>query len=262
MTNHRDKISRLFRIDGEVAVITGAASGIGRHAAALLARAGAAVVLADIDGAGAEAAAVAIGAGGGTALAVAHDVADDAAVKRAFDNIAGRFGRVDVLVSSAGIGARKPSEDLPAERWNRVSAVNLTGTFLCAQVAGRLMLARRSGRIVNIASIMGLGGNRLYPNLSYHASKGGVINLTQALAVEWADRGVRVNAIAPTFVRTALTEQLLADRDMQAAIERRTPMGRIADVEDLSGALLFLASAASGLVTGETLAVDGGWTAA
>ncbi len=261
MTSRRNDVGQMFRLNGEIAVVTGAASGIGRHAADLLARAGAAIVLADIDGDGAEAAVSAIAGSGSAAVAMTLDVADAAAVARAFTAIAARFGRVDVLVNSAGIGARMPTEDLPAERWSRVIAVNLTGTFLCAQAAGRVMLAQRRGRIVNIASIMGLGGNRLYPNLSYHASKGGVINLTRALAIEWADRGVRVNAIAPTFVRTGLTEKLLADRDMKAAIEQRTPMGRIAEVEDLSGALLFLCSVASGMVTGTTLTVDGGWTA-
>jgi NAD(P)-dependent dehydrogenase (short-subunit alcohol dehydrogenase family) len=252
----------LFRLDGEVAVVTGAASGIGRHSAKVLAEAGAAVVLADVDRDGIDQAATDLQAAGSKAVTAELDVADPASVQRVFGGVAERYGRIDVLVNSAGIAARQPSEDLPADLWARVVAVNLTGTFLCAQAAGRVMLERRSGRIVNLASIMGLRGNRLYPNLSYHATKGAVVNLTRALAVEWADRGVRVNAIAPTFVRTKLTERLLADADMELAIQRRTPLRRLAEVEDLTGALLFLATRASDMVTGVTLPVDGGWTAA
>jgi NAD(P)-dependent dehydrogenase (short-subunit alcohol dehydrogenase family) len=254
-------IDRLFRLDGEVAVITGAASGIGRHAAGLLAEAGARVVLGDIDRDGAEVAAAALAAEGHAAEAMLLDVADSASVTAAFAAIGTRLGRTDILVNSAGIGARQPTEALSLERWNKVVAVNLTGTFLCAQAAGRLMLARGAGRIINIASIMGLRGNPLYPNLAYHATKGAIVNLTRALAVEWAPRGVRVNAIAPTFVRTKLTDNLLAEPGMEAAIVARTPLKRIADVEDISGAILFLASPAAAMVTGVTLPVDGGWVA-
>jgi NAD(P)-dependent dehydrogenase (short-subunit alcohol dehydrogenase family) len=154
-----------------------------------------------------------------------------------------------------------PAEEMTLEAWQRVIDVNLTGVFLCAREAGRQMLDAGQGSIVNIASIMGHVGGALYGNLSYHASKGGVVNLTRALAVEWAGRGVRVNAIAPTFVDTPFVAGLMAEPGMRDAIEDLTPMGRLAETRDLAGALIYLASPASATVTGHSLAVDGGWLA-
>ena len=142
-----------------------------------------------------------------------------------------------------------------------VASVNVTAAFLCSREVGRAMVAAGSGRIINIASIMGLTGGGLYPNLAYHTSKGAIVNMTRALAVEWARSGVRVNAIAPTYVKTRITEELRADKAMVAKIEDRTPMGRFAEPEDMAGAILFLASRASAMVTGHTLPVDGGWLA-
>jgi len=153
------------------------------------------------------------------------------------------------------------AENMPLETWQRVLAVNLDGTFSCSKAAGQSMLAAGSGAIINIASIMGMVGNTMYPNLAYNTAKGALINMTRALAVEWADRGVRVNAVAPTFARTALTEKLLADDDMVGEIEALTPLGRLAEAEDVAAAVLYLATPASAMVTGHTLAVDGGWLA-
>jgi NAD(P)-dependent dehydrogenase (short-subunit alcohol dehydrogenase family) len=153
------------------------------------------------------------------------------------------------------------STDLPLADWNRVLAVNLTGTFLCSRVAARAMIDRGAGSIVNIASIMGLVGNQLYANPAYHASKGGIINLTRAQAAEWAGSGVRVNAVAPTFVETSLTGRLLATPGLREGILARTPMGRLAGPEDVAEAVIFLASDAAAFVTGTVLPVDGGWTA-
>ena len=248
-----------FRLDGRVAAITGGASGIGRAATKAFAAAGASVVVLDIDGAGADAAAAALAAADASAHHV--DVADADGVAAAFAAIEQRYGRIDVLVNSAGVAARVPAEEMAAETWDRVVAVNLTGAFLCSREAGRRMLAAGSGSIINIASIMGFVGNALYTNVAYHATKGGLVNLTRALAVEWAARGVRVNGIAPGFVHTPLTTKLLGDAAMAAAIEELTPIGRIAEVEDMVGAIVFLASDASAMVTGHTIAVDGGWLA-
>jgi NAD(P)-dependent dehydrogenase (short-subunit alcohol dehydrogenase family) len=243
----RDPLSE-FRLDGEVAVVTGGASGIGRVVADALAAVGARVVVFDVAAAGPDACKV--------------DVADDAQVTAAFAEVVGRHGRLDVLFNNAGIAIRRPTTELTLKDWSKVVAVNMTGVFLCAREAARHMLAgARGGRIVNTASIMGVVGGGLYPNISYQATKGAVVNMTRALAVEWAGQGIRVNAIAPTWVRTPLTRGITEKPELVQRIQQLTPMGRLAEPEELVGAVLFLASRASAMVTGHVLAVDGGFLA-
>jgi NAD(P)-dependent dehydrogenase (short-subunit alcohol dehydrogenase family) len=237
-----------FRLDGDVAVVTGGASGIGQVVAEAFAAVGARVAVFDLAAHGADGYKV--------------DVADEAQVKAAFAEVVARHGRVDILFNNAGIAIRQPTTDLALDDWNKVVAVNMTGVFLCAREAARHMLASgRGGRIVNTASIMGFSGGGLYPNISYQATKGAVVNMTRALAVEWAKQGIRVNAIAPTWIRTALTRGITESPELVRRIEAMTPMGRLGEPDEIVGAVLFLASRASSLVTGHILAVDGGFLA-
>ena len=170
-------------------------------------------------------------------------------------------GRIDVLVNNAGIGARVPTLELTTERYRQVMAVGLEGALFCAREVGRTMLETHRGAIVNVASIMGLVGGAHYPNLAYHAAKGALVNLTRGLACEWAAAGIRVNAVAPTFARTRLTEALLANHEIERKLLEDTPMGRFVDPEEVASAILFLASDAASMITGAILPVDGGWTA-
>jgi NAD(P)-dependent dehydrogenase (short-subunit alcohol dehydrogenase family) len=252
-----DALMRRFRLDGRVAIITGAAAGIGEATAALFASAGAHVVLTDRDGPGVEAAAHAIGP---AASARELDVSDETQVEAAFREIAAAHGRLDILINNAGIAIRRPALDLLVEDWNKVVAVNMTGLFLCARAAARHM-GREGGAVVNTASIMGLSGGGLYPNISYQTTKGAVVNMTRALAVEWAPMGTRVNAVAPTYVRTNFIAALTAQPDLVAAIERLTPLGRLAEPDEIATAMLFLASPAASMITGHILPVDGGFLA-
>lgn len=251
----------LFRVDDDIAMVTGGAAGLGRIAALTLAEAGAHVCVTDIDTDRAHETVSEIKASGGKADAWTLDVTDNDAICRVVCDIAARHGRIDILINNAGSAKRDPSEEMPIEVWDRIVQFNQTQVFVCSREAGRLMLARNKGAIVNITSIMGLSGGGLYPNLPYHATKGAVVNMTRALAAEWAARGVRVNAIAPTFVATELTVPLRQQPEMVARIRDRTPMGRFAEPEEIAGAILYLASPASSMVTGHTLPVDGGWMA-
>jgi NAD(P)-dependent dehydrogenase (short-subunit alcohol dehydrogenase family) len=241
--------------------ITGAASGMGRETARLFASKGWFVGGYDVNEAGL--ADLRDELGRKNCLVRRLDVTDRADFREALDDFApAAGGRLDILFNNAGIAIRRPTTELTLEDWSLVVAVNMTGVFLCAREAARHMLAGgRGGRIVNTASIMGVVGGGLYPNISYQATKGAVVNMTRALAVEWAGQGIRVNAIAPTWVRTPLTRGITEQPELVQRIQQLTPMGRLAEPEELVGAVLFLASRASAMVTGHVLAVDGGFLA-
>ncbi len=261
MADPADYLRQLFGLEGEVALITGGGGAVGGATARAYARAGAAVVLADKALEPAQRMADEILSGGGQALALMMDVTDEESVLAGVATAERALGKVDILVNNAGINVRKAPEHLTLADWTSVIGVNLTGYFLCARAVGTGMLARRSGRIINVASIMGYRGSPISANLAYCTSKGGVVNFTRTLAGEWAPHGIRVNGIAPTYLRTPLTERLLSDPEISGKIAARTPMGKVGVPEDLEGAMLFLASAASSLVTGHTIAVDAGWLA-
>jgi NAD(P)-dependent dehydrogenase (short-subunit alcohol dehydrogenase family) len=250
-----------LRLDGKIAVVTGGARGIGRAAVSALAAAGAAIAILDRDAKMAEMTAQALAGNGAPITVHAADVGDEAALERAFGTVVQHRGGVDILVNSAGIGLRHPAVDHPLADWDKVVAVNLTGVFLCSRIAARSMTSRGGGAIVNLASIMGFSGGGIYPNVSYQATKGAVVNMTRALAVEWAQSGIRVNAVAPTWVRTDLTAGLLDQAGVLDRIAELTPLRRLATPEEVALAILFLASPAAAMITGHTLPVDGGFLA-
>ncbi len=252
-------LDQLFGLNGRVAVVTGGASGIGLASAELLAAAGASVVIVDRDKVAAEQALKQIGDKG---LALGVDVAKEAEIDAAVADIARQLGRIDILVNSAGTAIRRPAVEVTLEDWDKVIAVNMTGTFLFSRAAARVMIAQgEGGSIVQIASIMGLSGGGLYPNISYQTSKGAVVNMTRALAVEWAPHNIRVNGVGPTYVKTPFIAGLMAQPELVQRIEAMTPLRRLAEPSEIASAVLYLASPASAMVTGHTLMVDGGFMA-
>jgi len=242
-----------------VALITGAASGIGRAAALALAARGDKVAVADLNFAGAQACVQEIVQAGGQALALQLDVCDGASVERAFAQTEAALGAVDILVNSAGIVGIFPLPEYPMENWERVLAVNVTGTFRCAQRAAIGMMARGYGRIINLASVGGVRAG--IGRTAYGTSKAAVIGLTRQLAMELAPRGVTANAVAPGPVLTNLTVDIYTPQTIEV-LEAMVPTGRLGTPEEIVAAIVFLASREASYVNGHTLAVDGGFLAA
>jgi NAD(P)-dependent dehydrogenase (short-subunit alcohol dehydrogenase family) len=235
-----------FDLTGRVALVTGAGRGIGHDLALALVGAGATVVSG-------------IRGGDAPTESVAIDLRDIGSIRAAVDTVVERHGRIDMLVNNAGLGTNHDALDVTEEEWDELMAVNLRGLFFTCQAAGRHMVARAYGRIVNMSSQAGHVGIRRHA--AYSASKGGVELLTKVLALEWGPHGVTVNAVAPTFVRTPGTAERLDRPEFLDDVLTRIPIGRVGTTTEVAAAVIFLASPSAGLVNGTSIVVDGGWTA-
>jgi len=253
-------VKQLFDLTGRVAIVSGGSMGLGLQMAEGLAEMGANLVLCARKKKRCEEAAEALRSRGVQALALACDVKDKASIQQVVDATLAQFGRIDILVNNAGVSWGAPVEEMTLEQWDKVLATNLTGTFLFCQAAGKAMAAQRSGKIINIASVAGLGGaSTELQAIGYHASKGGVITFTKDLACKWAPHNIQVNAIAPGWFPTHMSEWIIEHR--RDSLLEKIPLGRFGGDHDLKGAAVFLASDASAYVTGHVLVVDGGQTA-
>ncbi len=250
---------RKFDLTGRCALVTGGGRGIGRALSRALAQAGADIAVADIDYAAADENAAELVAEGARAVAIAADVADQASVRAMVGRAVETFGRLDIAFNNAGVNFNSAAEDTTAEEWDWTFAVNLRGVFLCCQEEARVMLRQGGGVIVNMASMASLVVPHPQKQASYNTAKAGVAHLTRSLAAEWAARNIRVNALSPGLINTELL-QSDALRGLRDEWSPQIPMGRFGEVDDLTGAIVFLASDASAYMTGHNLVLDGGMT--
>ena len=253
-------VKQLFDLTGRVAIVSGGSMGLGLQMAEGLAEMGANLVLCARKKERCEQAAEALRSLRVQTLALACDVKDKAAIQQVVEETLAKFGRIDVLVNNAGVSWGASVEEMTLEQWDKVLSTNLTGTFLFCQAVGKAMVAQGSGKIINIASVAGLGGaSAELQAIGYHASKGGVIAFTKDLACKWAPHNIQVNAIAPGWFPTHMSEWIIEHR--KDSLLAKIPLGRFGGDHDLKGAAVFLASDASAYVTGHVLVVDGGQTA-
>ncbi len=252
-------LDELYQLDGKIALVTGAGQGIGEAVSLALMRCGVTVILAGRTRSKLERVAEEAKDFGGKCAVLKMDIAAPQEISDGFAWIKETYGQLDILINNAGITIKNKAEDLSLEDWRAVIDTNLTGTFLCAQSAANMMLPRRSGKIINVISTYAFVGRDL--RAAYSASKGGELQMTKTMAIEWASRGVNVNALAPTATLTPMTSVYGTDAQAREVMERKIPMGRLAVPEDMVGAALFLASSASDFITGHAILVDGGFTA-
>lgn len=252
------ELDNLFNLEGKVAIVTGASKGIGKGLALILARYGADVALIARNEEELEKVSDEIKSMGRKALPVRLDLTRVDDIPDSIEKIQNHFGKIDILVNNAGTNIPKPSLEVTEEDWDKVLDINLKSTFFISQAAGKMMIDNKKGKIINISSQMGMVG--YFNRSAYCSSKGGVIQLTRALAVEWASHNILVNCISPTFIETPLTKSMFEDKEFYNEIVSRIPLGKLAKTEDLYGALLYLASDSSNMVTGQSITVDGGWT--
>ncbi len=245
-----------FRLDGEVAIVTGGGGGLGRELCRALVEAGGKAVVTDVDVTSGEKTVQEIVEAGGEGFFIQTDLTKVDEIRRMVAETAKRFGKIDVLVNNAGVVLGKPLVDVEEDDWNRVMNINLTSTFLCSKFAGKHMIDRGKGKIINISSNAGVvaAANQS----AYCASKAGVIMLTKCLALEWAKFNINVNAIAPGYIRTALSASALEDKKISSILLKKIPFRRFGEPKDIGPLVVYLASKASEYMTGETIIIDGG----
>jgi NAD(P)-dependent dehydrogenase (short-subunit alcohol dehydrogenase family) len=253
------EIVEMFSLEGKTAIVTGAARGLGAEIALGLAQCGASLVLADLNMP--EDSTKRVEKLGGRCIALQIDISDEKQVEGLVERAVSEYGKVDILINNAGISQMSytPTENLSTEEWDRVIRINLSGAFLCCKHVGRAMIKTGGGRIVNVATTAGITGVPRAP--AYSASKAGVILLTKSLAIEWAKYNIRVNAIAPHYLETELTEGLRNDERVYGGLVKQIPMKRFGKTSELIGTVLLLSSGASSYITGTVIEVDGGYLA-